>query len=57
MLSLVPAPPPFPPPPAYKRVLTHPLRPPCPGIPLRWGIEPSQDQTLDFKWVPDNRAL
>ena len=57
MLALVPAPPPFPPPPASKRVLTHPLLPPCPGIPLHWGIEPSQDQTLDFKWVPDNRAL
>jgi hypothetical protein len=23
---------------------THPLLPPCPGIPLHWGIEPSQDQ-------------
>jgi hypothetical protein len=24
--------------------LTHPLLLPCPGIPLHWGIEPSQDQ-------------
>jgi hypothetical protein len=24
--------------------LTHPLPLPCPGIPLHWGIEPSQDQ-------------
>jgi hypothetical protein len=23
---------------------THPLLSPCPGIPLYWGIEPSQDQ-------------
>ena len=23
---------------------THPLLLPCPGIPLHWGIEPSQDQ-------------
>ena len=23
---------------------THPLQLPCPGIPLHWGIEPSQDQ-------------
>ena len=24
--------------------LTHPFPLPCPGIPLNWGIEPSQDQ-------------
>jgi hypothetical protein len=23
---------------------THPLLPPCPGIPLHWSIQPSQDQ-------------
>ena len=25
---------------------THPLLPHCPGIPLYWGIEPSQDQGI-----------
>jgi hypothetical protein len=25
---------------------THPLAPYCPGIPLHWGIKPSQDQWL-----------
>jgi hypothetical protein len=31
-----------PPPPAHQPI--HPLPLPCPGIPLQWGIEPSQDQ-------------
>jgi hypothetical protein len=36
-----PLPIPFPPPPCSP---THPLLLPGPGIPLHWGIEPSQDQ-------------
>jgi hypothetical protein len=55
MLSSFPIPPsaletsyPIPPPPASMRVYphlpTHPLLPPCPHIPLHWGIESSQDQ-------------
>jgi hypothetical protein len=40
---------PIPPPPASVEGVsisspTHPLLPPCPTIPLQWGIEPSQDQ-------------
>ena len=30
--------------PAYMRVCPHPLPPHPPGIPLHWGIKPSQDQ-------------
>jgi hypothetical protein len=29
---------------------THPLQLPGPGIPLYWGIEPSQDQGLSSHW-------
>jgi hypothetical protein len=36
--------PPISTPPASMRVLPHPLPLPHPGIPLHWGIEPSQDQ-------------
>ena len=38
---------PIPPPPASIRVFPPPIHPlllPCPGIPLHWGIQPSQDQ-------------
>lgn len=39
---------PFPSPPAFMRVLPHPLTtslpPPHPHIPLHWGIRPRQDQ-------------
>ena len=31
------------PPPASRKVFPHPLLPPCPGFPLHWGIESSQD--------------
>jgi hypothetical protein len=46
--------PPFPsPPPASMRVFSHPLLPPCPGIPLHWGIKPLQDQGLLLPLMPD----
>jgi hypothetical protein len=32
---------------------TYPLPPPCPGIPLHWGIEPSQDQGPLLLLMPD----
>lgn len=35
---------------------THPLRPPCPGIPLHWGKKPSQDQGLILPFV-SNKAI
>jgi hypothetical protein len=35
---------------------THPLLFPCPGIPLHWGIKPSQDQGL-FLPVMTNKAI
>ena len=35
---------PIPPPTASMKVIPHPLQPPRPGIPLHWGIKPSQDQ-------------
>jgi hypothetical protein len=50
MLSPFPVPPTpetlysIPPPPASMRVFPHPFPPHCPGIPLHWGIESSQDQ-------------
>jgi len=55
MLSSFPISPPetsytIPPPPTSMRMLpnppTHSLSSPCPGIPLYWGIKPSQDQEL-----------
>jgi hypothetical protein len=33
--------------------LTQTLPPPCPHIPLHWGIEPSQDQRPPFQLMPD----
>jgi hypothetical protein len=48
---------PIPPPSASMRVFphqtTHPLLPPCPGIPPHWGIEPSQDQGPLLSLMPD----
>jgi hypothetical protein len=35
----------------------HPLLPPHPGIPLHWGIEPSQDQGPLFPLMPDKAIL
>jgi hypothetical protein len=58
MLStFLPPPHPISPPPASMRVLTHPLPPPRPGIPLHWGIKPSQDQGPLFPLMPDNAIL
>jgi hypothetical protein len=34
----------------------HPLTPSCPGIPLHWGIEPSQDQGPLLPLMP-NKAI
>jgi hypothetical protein len=45
------------PPPASLRVLTHPLLPPCPGIPLYWGMEPSQDQGPLLRLMPNKAIL
>ena len=39
-----PTPFPLPLPPRGCSPSTHPLPSPCPGIPLHWGIEPSQEQ-------------
>jgi hypothetical protein len=36
--------------------LTYPLRLPCPGIPLQWGIKPSQDQGPVFPLM-SNKAI
>jgi len=36
---------------------THSLLPPCPGIPLPCGIEPSQDQGSPLPLMPDNTIL
>lgn len=36
---------------------THPLQPQCPGIPLHWGNEPSQDQGLFPLLMLDNAIL
>jgi hypothetical protein len=36
---------------------THPLLPPHPGIPLHWGIEPSQDQEPLLPLMSDNVIL
>jgi hypothetical protein len=36
---------------------THLLQPPHPGIPLHWGIEPSQDQGSLLPLVPDKAIL
>ena len=35
----------------------HLFLPHCPGIPLHWGIEPSQDQGLLLLLMPDNAIL
>jgi hypothetical protein len=49
------------PPPASMRVFlhppTHPLLPTHPGIPLCWGIEPSQDQGPLLPLMPDKAIL
>jgi hypothetical protein len=44
-------------PPASIRVLPHPLLPPPPGIPLYWGIEPSQDQGVLLTLMPNKAIL
>jgi len=36
---------------------THPLPPQCPGIPLHWGNESSQDQGLFLLLILDNAIL
>ena len=36
---------------------THLLLLPCPGIPLHWGIEPSQDQEPPLPLMPDKTIL
>ena len=36
---------------------THSLPPPCPGIPLHWGMEPSQDQGPPLPLMPDKAIL
>jgi hypothetical protein len=36
---------------------THPLPPPCPGIPLHWGIKPSQDQGPLLPLMPNKAIL
>ena len=36
---------------------SHPLPPPSPGIPLHWGIKPSQDQGSLFSLVSDKAIL
>jgi hypothetical protein len=36
---------------------THPLPPPCPQIPLYWGIKPSQDQGPLLPLMPDKAIL
>ena len=38
-------------------LLTHPLPLPCPGIPLHWDIEPSQDQGPLLPLMPDKAIL
>jgi hypothetical protein len=47
--------------PASMRVLlnppTHPLLPPYPGIPLHWGIKPSQHKGPLFPLISDNAIL
>ena len=45
------------PPPASLRVLTHPLPPPYSGIPLHWGMEPSQEQGPLFPLMPNKAIL
>jgi hypothetical protein len=39
------------------RVFTHPLLPPYSGIPLHWGIEPSQHQLPLLPLIPDKAIL
>jgi hypothetical protein len=34
-----------------------PISPPCPGIPLHWVIEPSQDQGTLLLLMPDKAIL
>ena len=36
---------------------THPLLPPCPGMPLHWGIKPSQDQGSLLPLMPNKSIL
>jgi len=50
---------PSPPPCFYEDALppTHPLLPPCPGIPLHWGSKPSQDQGPLFPLMPNKAIL
>jgi hypothetical protein len=36
---------------------TYPHQPPCPGIPLHWGIEPSQDQGPSLPLMPGKAIL
>ena len=47
--------------PAFMRVFspapTHPLRPPCPVIPLHWGIKLSQNQRSLLSLMPDKAIL
>jgi hypothetical protein len=38
-------------------LLTHPLSPPQPHIPLHWGIEPSQDQGPLLPLMPNKAVL
>jgi hypothetical protein len=35
----------------------HPPTPPCPGIPIHWGTEPSQDQGPLLPLMPDKAIL
>jgi hypothetical protein len=37
-------------------LLTHPLQPPCPLIPLHWGTEPSQNQGPLLPSIPNKAS-
>lgn len=51
LVFLLQTPPSYPPPPAFIRVFLLP--PYHPGIPLHWGIKPSQDQGPALSLMPD----
>jgi len=62
MLSLFQVSPPQPPYPSLPCFYAgiprpHSLLPPCPGLPLYWGIKPSQDQGLLLPLIPKKAIL
>ena len=48
---------PFPSPLLLCHLPTHPLPPHRPGIPVHWGIKPSQDQGPLLPWMPNKDIL